>query len=94
MNHWGLRVTFCDSENNQFLSLGGAAWRTKRERDANFAAIPPARTATLFIVDLENDEGIADDRMVTKETAEALLGRPVSQLIEEARVRQLRIYFP
>ena len=90
MRYWGLGVTFCDAENNQFLSLGGAAWKTKRERDRNFAMIPVSITDSPFIVDVENDDGIIDDRMITKETVEGLIGRPVSQLIEESRQRELK----
>ena len=85
MSYWGLKVVFCDSENNQLLTLGGAAWMTKRERDANFSAIPASRAESPYIVDVENGDGIVDDRLIDEKTVERLLGRPVSALIMEAR---------
>ena len=85
MKYWGLEITFCDEANNRFLSLGGAAWKTKRERDANFATIPAANSDSPFIIDVENDYDIVDERLVSQRTVEKLLGKPVGEAIKAAR---------
>ena len=85
MRYWGLAITFCDAERNEFMTLGGAAFKTKRERDANFATIPASSSDSPFIIDVEDDNGISGDRLITERTAETLLGKPISAAIREAR---------
>jgi hypothetical protein len=83
--YWGLAITFMDEENNQFLCLGGAAWETKRERDVAFASIPKAVADSPFIVDVEDDNGTTDDRVIDWTIAERLLGKSISMAVSEAR---------
>lgn len=85
--YWGLEIVFMDEPNNRFLTLGGAAWKTKRERDAHFAVIPRASAFSPYIVDVVNDEGTVDDKLVTETIVERLLGRPIDELIRDAAVK-------
>lgn len=84
MAYHGLRVTYCDTLNNRFLTLGGAAWETRHERDAAFASIPTCKGDSPFIVDVEDEEGIVDDRQVSAVTVSLLLGKPIEHLVREA----------
>lgn len=82
---WILEITFCDEANNQFLSLGGAEWDTKRERDVNLRTIPRSGRDFNLILDICSPRGIEDDRLISPETAERLMGKPLPVLIEAAR---------
>lgn len=84
MADWILRITYCDENNNRFLTLGGAAWNTKRERDANLAKIPVATHDTNLVLDIMSPRGTEDDRLIDPKTVERLLGRPIAELIRKA----------
>ena len=89
MSYFGLEITFCDEDNNKFLSLGGAAWESRRERDEKFSVIPASASDTPFIVDVRDDYDIVDDRLIDLGTVEAIMGRSIGELIREAREREL-----
>jgi len=91
MNDWALKVTFCDVANNRFLTLGGAAWGTKRERDANLQRIPAAPAETDFVLDILSPEGIEDDRYIEAITVEILLRKPLDILIRDAGAEEERL---
>lgn len=87
---WAIAITFCDEENNGFVTLGGAAWETQEEWQRQWSAIPvsphgsddPAR----LIADKLDVEGErVDERFITTATAVQLLDRPLDELIAEAR---------
>lgn len=91
MSDWALRVTYCDHEKNRFLALGGAAWKTQAERDANLATIPAAPEETDFVLDVLDSQGIQDDRFLEPGTVEILLHKPVNDLIREAGEEEDRV---
>lgn len=88
-NSYALAITFVDVKHNQFLCLGGASWRTKRERDANLERIPTAAKPTNYVLDIESPRGIEDDRYITRETVEMLISKPAKKAISEARKQEL-----
>lgn len=81
---WALTITYCDVKKNRFLRLGGADFRTKRERDASLATIPAAPDDTDFLLDIENPRGIENDLFLKPETVETLMQVPIGVLLERA----------
>ena len=84
MSYWGLRITFCDEANNRFLTLGGAAWKTERERDRHFAAVPAADPSSPFMLDLENEDGLVGEKPIDEKTVHQLLGKSAAVAIADA----------
>lgn len=90
--NWYLQVTYADHLGNEFLTLGGAGWPTKAERDAEFASIPeapdpgPAADGT-YILDVIESDGYTHsaDKIISEATAHALLGQPLDDLKAKAR---------
>lgn len=81
-----IAINFCDEERNRFVELGGAAWETQQERDSSWDSIPVASddSARCIADKLDENDDIVEDRSVSAETVESLLGKPISQLIAEA----------
>ena len=81
-----IAFVFADKRDNRIIELGGAAWLNADVVQREWNALPTAPGETLFLADLYDAEGvIVDDRMVTAETVEAKLGKPIAALIEEGR---------
>lgn len=85
---WALVITFADVKNNAFLTLGGAAWKTKRERDANLRSIPASASETDYLLDIHSPRGIEDDQYLNARAVEKLLSRPLDDLIADARRKE------
>ncbi len=88
--NWFLGVTYMDAERNEFLHLGGAVCKGKRQRDEVLADIPVGPDDSPFILDIENLHGIIDDRLLSVGTVERLLKKPTALLIEEAYARAIK----
>jgi len=84
---WALAITYVDEKNNAFLTLGGAAWRTKRERDANLVTIPTVPDSK-YVLGIEGPQGIMEDRFLDAATVATLLGSPVKKLIADAGAQE------
>jgi len=82
--HWALQINYCDVKNNRFVYLGGAAFRTKRERDTSLASIPVAPADTNFLLDIESPRGIENNLFLEPATVESLMQVPVVALLEKA----------
>jgi hypothetical protein len=84
---YALRISFADENNNAFVELGGAAWKTRKPQLAYWQRIPAAaKHATSFLIDkLGPGDEIEDTKPILAETAEFLLGRPVTALIDRGR---------
>ena len=88
MAMYGLRITFADEKHNAFVELGGAAWATRKEQLAQWSRIPAAaRRSTVFLLDKIGRNGIdiEDTKTILAETVEALLGEPITVLIDRGR---------
>jgi hypothetical protein len=83
---YALRITFADEKNNAFVELGGAAWKTRKTQLAYWQRIPAANSPTSFLIDkLGPGDEIEDTRPILAETAEFLLGTPITALIDRGR---------
>lgn len=87
---WGIAITFCDEEKNGFVTLGGAGFDDHDEWNRQWAAIPVsplgADDPALLVADkLDDSDDRVDERFITAETAERLLGRPLADLIADGR---------
>lgn len=87
---WGIAITFCDAEKNGFVTLGSAGWYDREEWSRQWAAVPGAPLGAddpaMLMADKIDDSGdLVDDRFITAETAERLLGKPLAELVAEGR---------
>ncbi|MDU4254563.1 hypothetical protein [Pseudomonas sp.] len=81
-----IQLQFFDSSSNQVVSLGGAGFATKEEDDAAWANIAVFDGESAFLADRLDSEGdIVDEKVISAETCEQLMGRPIADLINEGR---------
>jgi hypothetical protein len=86
----GIKIVFCDEENNGFVILGGVAFETKSAWNSAWESIPQASDGwdnkdALCADKLDDNLDHVDERPITSATAERLLGKPIATLIEEGR---------
>jgi len=90
-----LQVTEVNHTDNAFYMLGGAGFKTQRERSANLATIPLfehdcENADVCYVLDvLDADGNLDDDREISRETAAALIGTNDFGPIREAYKRDL-----
>lgn len=83
-----LEIAYADRRDNRMVILGGGEFDTLAEQDHAFDELPEL-TKSDFIVDYYDAEGmIAKDKCVSQATVEAVLGRPIAELIEDGRRRE------
>lgn len=85
---FGIRLVFADDKMNGVTTIGGAGWPSKPEQAKAWAAIPELQAGGLseFLADLLDEHGdILEDKPVSAETCEALMGKPIAELIEAGR---------
>ncbi|MEY2117320.1 hypothetical protein [Rhodanobacter sp. FW106-PBR-R2A-1-13] len=83
-----IRLVFFDDAANEAVTLGGAGFVTLAEDGAAWENVRPFAGATSFQADRLNAErDIIDERAVSAETCEQLMGRPIATLIREGRAR-------
>lgn len=83
-----IRIVFSDDLMNGVTTIGGGGWLTKEEQEAAWAAIPDMgeESHSAFIADFVDENGdIVKDKRISAETCEALMGKPISVLIEDGR---------
>ncbi|MCD8455811.1 hypothetical protein FUT69_04770 [Xylella taiwanensis] len=73
------------------MTLGGAGWETKAEWEDQWNRIPESPfgwvdSSMLGLEKIDENGYQTDDRPITAETAEILLGKPIDVLIEAARL--------
>jgi hypothetical protein len=74
---WFMEITLADETRHEIRSLGGAGYLTKREALRSWGAIPSSSPSEL-VLDLIDPKGdIVDDKYISRDTAETLLGRAV-----------------
>lgn len=89
---WCIAITFADEENNEFVTIGGAGWETQVEweqqwQDIRVSPLGDADPSTLFADKLDLDGDQIDEKRVSAETVEHLLGRPLDVLIAEGQAK-------
>ena len=83
-----IRLMFADARMNVVTPIGGAVWDSQHEQELAWAVIPtlPADCHSAFHADLLDENGdILEDKPVSAETCEALMGQPIAALIDEGR---------
>lgn len=84
----GIELTFMDSSRNVVLSLGGASFDSDKASQKAWDSIPTFNGESSFMADLLSIDGdIIEDRAVSAETCEHLLGRKIQVLISQARTQ-------
>lgn len=82
-----IQLCFCDEKNNRFVILGGAGFLTEQEVKLQWDSLPKFEGKTSFIADLlDADKSIIDDRPVSAETCELMLGSTIAELINAGRI--------
>ncbi|WP_227461652.1 hypothetical protein [Cupriavidus pauculus] len=85
---YAIALTMCDQAMNGFTNIGGAAWFTEAEQRAAWAEIPalPEGSESMFSADLKDPDGdVLEEKLVSAETCELLMGEPIARLIEDGR---------
>ncbi|EKA5635976.1 hypothetical protein OKZ62_001880 [Vibrio navarrensis] len=85
-----IEFVMVDETNNLILELGGAGFETPERLLNEWEAIEVFEGHTAFVADKKDSEGsIVEDKNVCEETITMRLGKPISELISEARKRAL-----
>jgi len=81
-----IRLVYADTASNQVITLGGAGFISREEGDAAWANVPAFAGATNLVADrLDANGDIVDDKSVSSETCELLMGAPIDKLIAAGR---------
>lgn len=90
--YYDIRLTFCDEERNQFVPLGGASFKTKREQLAAWRSLPPASVNSDYVADFigPNRYDMLRNRPISKETIERLIGVDIETLITKGRAKLVK----
>ncbi len=81
-----IRLVYADTTSNEVITLGGASFITGDEDDAAWANVPAFAGATNLVADrLDANGDIIDDKPVSVETCEVLMGASIEQLIAAGR---------
>lgn len=84
----GIQFVFFDRANDVPVTLGGAIFDKPEEAQQEWKSIPPFDGKTDFIADqLNADCDIIGDKPVSVEIIEAKLGKSISTLIAEGRLK-------
>lgn len=86
-----IRLVYADTTSNEVVTLGGAGFINREEDDAAWANVPAFASATNLVADrLDANGDIVDDKPVSVETCEILMGAPIDQLISAGRAQLAR----
>lgn len=83
-----IQLTFFDDITGEAVTLGGAGFVNKKEDDTAWANVPAFPGQSRFMADrLDANRDIVDDKPISAETCERLMGKPIAQLIAEGRTK-------
>lgn len=83
-----IQLVYTDTASNQVITLGGAGFVTHAENDAAWDNVPAFDGETNLMADrLDGDRDIVDDKPVSVETCERLMGASISDLIAAGRAK-------
>ena len=81
-----IQLVFFDTAGNEVVVLGSAGFITQEEDTSAWANIPAFAGQSNFMADrLDANYDIIDDKPVSVETCERLMGQPISHLIAQGR---------
>jgi hypothetical protein len=83
-----IHLVFFDDIIGEIVTLGGAGFVTKNEDDSAWANIQAFSGESSFMADrLDANFDIVDDKPVSAETCERLMGKPIARLIADGRAK-------
>lgn len=87
-----LQITYADKEFNGFAECGGAGFKTQEEWEQQWSTIPESPLKDkdpdgLILDKLDTGMQRVDEKFITRQTAEQLLGKGYDQIIAEGRER-------
>jgi hypothetical protein len=83
-----IQLVYADTASNQIITLGGAGFITRTEDDAAWADVLAFDGQTNLMADrMDANYDILDDKPVSVETCERLMGKPIDQLIAAGRAK-------
>lgn len=83
-----IQLVFFDEIQGETILLGGASFFSPQESEAAWQNVPEFEGMSAFMADrLDENEDIIDDKLVSEDTCERLLGKPINLLIAEGRAR-------
>jgi len=86
-----IRLVYADTASNQVITLGGAGFVSREEDDASWDNVAAFAGATNLVADrLDANGDIVDDKPVSAEPCEVLMGAPIDQLIAAGRAQLAR----
>ncbi|MDA8093306.1 MAG: hypothetical protein M0T84_05225 [Betaproteobacteria bacterium] len=81
-----IQLVFFDDSMGEIVTLGGAGFVTQAEDDAAWENVPTFEGVSNFMADrMDSSRDIYDDKPVSAETCERLMGKPIATLIREGR---------
>ena len=79
---------YADTASNQVITLGCAGFITLADDDAVWAGVPAVVGETTLVADrLDANCDIVEDKPVSVETCERLMGAPIAHLIAAGRAK-------
>lgn len=83
-----IQLVFFDSASKEVICLGGAGFVTLEEDAAAWDDVSEFQGQSNFMADrMDSKRNIVDDKWVSAETCERLLGKPIATLIQEGRAK-------
>lgn len=83
-----IQLVYADTASNQVITLGGAGFITHAEDEEAWANVATFDGATNLTADrLDANRDIVDDKPVSVETCERLMGKPIADLIAAGRAQ-------
>lgn len=81
-----IQLTFIDDANNEAIIIGGAGFVTQQAWDTAWIDLERFDGDSSFMADrLDADHDIIEDRVISAETCEKLMGKPIAELIASGR---------
>lgn len=81
-----IQLVFFDDATNEVITLGGAGFMSEHDHADAWAAVPEFVGESSFMADLMNaNQDITEDRRISAETCEMILGKSVAELIAAGR---------
>lgn len=83
-----IELSFFDSASDQVICIGGAGFDAQKALDEAWGNVPKSDSETDFMADRRDvEDDIVDEKPVTAQTCEQLMGKPIAVLIAEGRAR-------
>lgn len=84
-----IQLVFFDALSGEVVILGGAGFLTLEEAETAWNTVPEFQGVdSSFMADrMDSDRNITEDRVISAETCQTLLGQPIAKLIAVGRAK-------